>query len=167
MTLLDDARYALRTGQRSEASRMLSRIIQREPTNGEAWFLLAEAVDDFQQQTYCMGMATRLGYNASQPVIVQPAPAPIIPSYAAPAQPYATPVQPVMPQIVIIDPRPREVDVSLQRERLRQLELDRQLQYQRPASEMLLNVILVMLGIVMLGMLTFLFSEMVVPLLAR
>jgi len=167
MTLLDDARYALRTGQRSEASRMLSRIIQREPTNGEAWFLLAEAVDDFQQQTYCMGMATRLGYNAAQPVIVQPEPAPIIPSYTTTVQPYTAQAQPVMPQIVIIDPRPREVDVSLQRERLRQLELDRQLRYQKPASEMLLNVILVMLGIVMLGMLAFLFSEMVVPLVAR
>ena len=97
MTMISNARYALRTGQRFEASRLLSRIIQRAPTNGEAWFLLAEAVDDFQQQTYCMGMATRLGYNASQPVIVQPEPAPIIPSYAAPAQP-------VMPQTFLCCP---------------------------------------------------------------
>lgn len=160
MTMLDDARYALRTGQRFEASRMLSRILQREPTNGEAWYLLAEAVDDFQQQTYCMGMATRLGYNASQPVIVQPELAPIVPSYAAPAQP-------VMPQIVIIDSRPREVDMPLQREHLRQLELERQLHYQKPASETLLNVMLVMFGFIMLGMLTFLFFEMVLPLLSR
>jgi hypothetical protein len=101
MTMLDDARSALRIGRRSEASRILSRIIQREPSNGEAWYLLAEAVDDFQQQTYCMGMATRFGYNPQQPTIVQPEPAPLIP-------PAST--QPLLPPVMIVEPRRYHVE---------------------------------------------------------
>lgn len=67
MTMLDDARTALHRGHRKEAAQLLSRILQRDATHGEAWFLLAEAVDDFQQQTYCLGMAARLGFQQSAP----------------------------------------------------------------------------------------------------
>lgn len=88
MTMIDDARAAIRTGQRATAAQLLSRIVQREPGNGEAWFLLAEVVDDFQQQTYCMGMATRLGYTPT-PTIV----------YASPPEPM-TPILPTYPPML-------------------------------------------------------------------
>lgn len=107
MTTLDDARSALRFGQRHEAARLLARIVQREPTNAEAWYLLAEAVDDFQQQTYCMGMATRLGYRPGSPAYAQPEPAPLLPSFTAPAFPQPAPPQ-IMP-MMIVESRPRDV----------------------------------------------------------
>jgi hypothetical protein len=88
MTMIDDARAAVRTGQRSTAAQILSRVVQREPGNGEAWFLLAEVVDDFQQQTYCLGMATRLGYT--------PAPVAV---YSSPPEP-ATPILPAHPAVL-------------------------------------------------------------------
>lgn len=79
MTLIDDARTAVRTGQRATAAQILARVVQREPGNGEAWFLLAEVVDDFQQQTYCMGMAARLGYTPTPLVVHSPPPEPSMP----------------------------------------------------------------------------------------
>jgi hypothetical protein len=168
MTMLDDARNALRTGQRSEAARVLSRIIQREPTNGEAWYLLAEAVDDFQQQTYCMGMAARLGYSPA-PLLVQPEPAPLVSPYVA-ASP---PAQPVMPQIVIIDSRPREIEFSYRAELLRQSRIAPPLDYpragRRPLSsgEILLNVVLSVFGVALVALIGFLFIELVFPLMHR
>jgi hypothetical protein len=108
MTTLYDARNALQFGQRHEAARLLARIVQREPTNAEAWYLLAEAVDDFQQQTYCMGMATRLGYRPNTPTYAQPEPAPLLPPFATPAfTPPPAPPQ-IMP-VMIVEPRPHPV----------------------------------------------------------
>lgn len=108
MTTVYDARNALQLGQRQEAARLLARMVQREPTNAEAWYLLAEAVDDFQQQTYCMGMATRLGYRPSVPAYAQPASAPLLPPFATPAfTPPPTPPQ-IMP-VMIVESRPHPV----------------------------------------------------------
>jgi hypothetical protein len=168
MTMLDDARNALRAGQRAEASRILSRIIQREPTHGEAWYLLAEAVDDFQQQTYCMGMAVR--YNPLQPVIVQPEPAPVLPAYAAPAQ-HVQPVHAVIPQIVIIDSRSRDEDITFRSAPSRQARIEPRSDYHRPPkrplspAEMLLNTALSVLGVAMVVLICFLFVVLVFPLI--
>lgn len=108
MTTLDDARSALRFGERHEAARLLARIVQREPTNAEAWYLLAEAVDDFQQQTYCMGMATRLGYNPKSSTYAQPQPEPLLPSFMAPSFPQPPAPPQIMP-VMIVDSRPRDI----------------------------------------------------------
>jgi hypothetical protein len=108
MTTLYDARNALQFGQRHEAARLLARIVQREPTNAEAWYLLAEAVDDFQQQTYCMGMATRLGYRSSAPAYAQPESSPLLPPFVTPAFPQPPALPQIMP-VMIVESRPRDV----------------------------------------------------------
>lgn len=101
MALIDEARSALQRGDRHTAQQMLTSIVKREPTNGEAWYKLAETLDDWQQQTYCYGMATRLGYSPQQ-IVLQTAP--------------SGPTWPVAPQpptvVVIREVQARETDTN-------------------------------------------------------
>ncbi len=79
MNILDEARTALLINERARARDILQRLLQRESQNGEAWYLLAEAADDFQEQTYALGMATRCGYRP--PTTRQPEVQPTIINY--------------------------------------------------------------------------------------
>ena len=71
--VLSDARGAIAAGQRRAATSLLKQVVRTMPTNGEAWFLLAEVVTDPVQKAECERRAVALGYVPSSPSTAPPA----------------------------------------------------------------------------------------------
>ncbi|HEY1011546.1 MAG TPA: tetratricopeptide repeat protein, partial [Herpetosiphonaceae bacterium] len=68
--LLDKARFAFVMGRADEARRLLEQLVERDPDNGAAWYLLTQVTDD---------PALRAGYYqraANAPSRPEPAPGP-------------------------------------------------------------------------------------------
>ena len=82
MTILDQARMALRQGDKQTAKNILANLVRQEPQNAEAWILMAEVVDDPKQKAFCQQRAQALAGDS------RPIPASIVsPSVTSPAQP--------------------------------------------------------------------------------
>lgn len=61
--LLDTARTALEREQPQVARILLEHAVRSEPKNGEAWYLLGQAVDDPQQRLDCTARANAAGFT--------------------------------------------------------------------------------------------------------
>ncbi|HYF66111.1 MAG TPA: tetratricopeptide repeat protein, partial [Herpetosiphonaceae bacterium] len=59
---LGNVHAALAAGNRAEARRLLERELQYNPSNGEVWYLLGQAVDDPAQRQEYFARAQSLGY---------------------------------------------------------------------------------------------------------
>lgn len=60
--VLADARRALAAGQNSAAANLLKQVVRTQPTSGEAWYLLGQALPEPAQKAECAQRATALGY---------------------------------------------------------------------------------------------------------
>ena len=97
-TVLSHARIALQHGERAQAKAILIPIVRSAGAeNGEAWWLLAQTLDDPQQQADCYARATATGFNppATKPVVEEPPSLPweITAVNHPPADPPATTIQ--------------------------------------------------------------------------
>jgi hypothetical protein len=60
--LIATGRAALQAGKRTEARQLLTQAVRSDPRNGEAWYLLSQALDDPAQQQDCLARARAAGY---------------------------------------------------------------------------------------------------------
>lgn len=70
--LIVAARTAVASGQRNVARNLLARIVRADQSNGEAWYLLGQVLDDPAQKAECEGRAEAAGYAPKARRIVFP-----------------------------------------------------------------------------------------------
>ena len=104
-----EAARLLANGERLVARRLLTAWVQAHPTDGAAWALLGEAVDDPAQRADCLRRAERFG-GATPAVPVSVTPPPAIP---VPALLSAPPVVPPRPSPTATPTRSRRIPIVL------------------------------------------------------
>jgi hypothetical protein len=87
---LQAARDAAKVGQRNLARQLLCKIVQADVTNGEAWHLLGQVLDQPDRIAYCERRARAAGFVQS----AMPPPSPVPPRLPVlPRLPEITPAQ--------------------------------------------------------------------------
>jgi len=61
--MIDEAREALRRGQKDIAREQLEQVLENDEYNAEAWFLMSQAVDTEEEQRICLDNVLQIDPN--------------------------------------------------------------------------------------------------------